>query len=284
MLDSITNLQDIASRYDAFLVDAWGVLHDGVTPYGGAITALSNLKAAGKSVAIISNASRRISVVSEEMKTLGITPDLYDHIATSGEEAWQALDQRADKTHASLGTRCFYIGPDRSRSLMHGLNLTDAEGPNDADFLLVAGGKDPSDTLEQYTPQLTAARERNLIMVCANSDRIAISGGNPYMCGGTLAAHYTDLGGTALHYGKPFSAIYKNCFAALPGIQPDRILAIGDSFETDIAGAKRAGIDSLFVMGGIHAADMAPDAHKSIEHLCIERGCRPKAAIDLLRW
>ncbi|PCI39301.1 MAG: TIGR01459 family HAD-type hydrolase [Rhodospirillaceae bacterium] len=184
MITQLNRFRDLVDHYDAFLIDAWGVLHDGVTPYGGAIEALRELKSAEKPVVIISNASRRSEQVAAEMQRLGLTPDLYAHLATSGEAAWQALKVRADDQHRDLGRRCYYLGPDRSRNLMDGLGLDEVSHIEDASFLLVTGVVDPIDELETYRVILDKALSPNLVLVSANSDRIAISGGKTYYCGG----------------------------------------------------------------------------------------------------
>ena len=37
----LAGVGELADAYDGFIVDVWGVLHDGVTPYPGAIDALN---------------------------------------------------------------------------------------------------------------------------------------------------------------------------------------------------------------------------------------------------
>ena len=54
--------------------------------------------------------------------------------------------------------------------------------------------------------------------------------------------------------GKPDPIIYEAAAALLPD---GPCVAIGDSLEHDIAGAQRAGIDSVFIEGGIHANEVA---------------------------
>jgi len=131
---------------------------------------------------------------------------------------------------------------------------------------------------------LADARARNLVMVCANSDYIAISEGKGYYCGGALAKKYDQLGGTCFHYGKPHSSIYETCITTLPEIAPDRILAIGDSFETDMPGARDANIDSVFIAGGVHATELETSPSDGLRALCIDTNCQPRAAMKRLRW
>lgn len=173
---------------------------------------------------------------------------------------------------------------------MEGLGLQETSRIEDATFLLVTGVASPDeppedfDALGAYDEILAEARERDLILVCANSDRIAISGGKSYFCGGAVASRYALLGGECFHYGKPHPIIYDACFSILPSIAKDRIAAIGDSFETDMPGGRDANIDTVFIAGGIHAATLEDNASDGFAKLCADTQCQPRAAMDLLRW
>ncbi|PCI39302.1 MAG: hypothetical protein COB46_09230 [Rhodospirillaceae bacterium] len=101
---------------------------------------------------------------------------------------------------------------------------------------------------------------------------------------GAVAGLYSSLGGTSLHYGKPHLPLYQTCFTALAGISKDRILAVGDSFETDMPGAKDAGIDALFIQSGIHGDVLKNNLSGGLQALCAEHDCTPKAALDVFRW
>ena len=53
---SIRGLSQIQSKYDAFFIDLWGVIHNGVQLYPGAINVLENLNKLNKRYVLISNA------------------------------------------------------------------------------------------------------------------------------------------------------------------------------------------------------------------------------------
>src|SRR5258705_8087869 len=95
-LRRLAGLREIVPDYDGFVLDLWGVLHDGAKPLPGAVDALTQLKATGKRLAILSNAPRRAALVASRMTEIGIPPELYDHVHSSGEEAWQHLKRRDD--------------------------------------------------------------------------------------------------------------------------------------------------------------------------------------------
>ena len=72
-------------------------------------------------------------------------------------------------------------------------------------------------------------------------------------------------------------------------MERQRILAVGDSLRTDIAGAAAAGIDAAIVIGGIHAEELGaaegaePDADK-LSQLCASEGLSPVAAVPGFVW
>jgi len=82
-----------------------------------------------------------------------------------------------------------------------------------------------------------------------------IHNGRPALCAGALAEHYERIGGRVRWHGKPYPSVYDSCLALLGIAERRRILAIGDSLRTDIAGAAAAGIDALLIAGGVHASE-----------------------------
>jgi HAD superfamily hydrolase (TIGR01459 family) len=116
----LSGLSEIAGDYDLFLVDQWGVIHDGETPYPGAIEALRRLRALGRPIVILSNSARRVHVGVAKMEALGIPQDLYDRLITSGELTWRALHERSDPFHAGLGRRCLLLSWGDDRGLTGG--------------------------------------------------------------------------------------------------------------------------------------------------------------------
>ena len=250
----------LSENYDGFIVDLWGVVHDGVKPYPGVLDCLARLKAAGKRVVFLSNAPRRAETIGEALGEMGITPEFYAGIMSSGEAVHLALRDRIDE-FAALGDTLFHLGPPRDRGIFDTLQLREAETPGAADFILntgpddVLGPQDPS----VYQPFLDEGLRAKKPMVCANPDLEVIRDGQRIICAGLLAEIYEFAGGKVIQRGKPDPAIYAPTLALL-GTDRRKTLAIGDSLRTDIAGAKAAGIDSCWVLSGIHAlrADEAP--------------------------
>lgn len=285
----IERLSAVADSYDAFILDLWGVLHDGVRPYPGVVDALRQLKRKNKRLVVLSNAPRRAAPVGYRMQEIGIAADLYDVLHSSGEETWRLLKERTDPVFARLGRRFLPLMPKRDRSLIDGLDLHMVDSASAAEFVLVTGLDDAGETVADYEERLSAAARLGRPMVCANPDLEVIRDGIRELCAGALAVRYEALGGTVHYVGKPQPAVYRRCFAYLAGIAPARILAVGDSLRTDVAGAEGVGIDSLLVTGGIHAAELAgaggqqPDSAR-LAAACAAAGRRPTYAIPGFAW
>ena len=249
----IRGIRALAPRYDGFILDLWGVVHDGVAPLPGALDCLRGLIEAGKRIVLLSNAPRRSRDVVERINRIGVPGDLYHEVMSSGEEAWRYLKRRNDPFYATLGRRCLHIGSERDTGIREGLGLEFVETPEEAEFILNTGPAGWNDRIEDYAPLLGRALARDSPMVCANPDLVVMHGGHLALCAGALAQWYEQRGGRVRWHGKPFRSVYDTCLDLLGIDDRNRILAVGDSLRTDIAGAAGAGIDSVLIVGGIHA-------------------------------
>lgn len=280
----LTGFAPLADAYDGFIIDLWGVIHDGVTPYDGAMDCLARIAARGKKSVLLSNAPRRADVAREGMRAMGIADHLYTAIMTSGEATHDALRDRPDPWWRSLGDRVFHLGPARDRNVMEGTGLIAAATPAEATFVLNTGPDDehdPSD-LAPFLPVLEECRNRGLPMVCANPDLEVIRRGARVICAGALAMRYEALGGAVRSVGKPDPAIYGPVLGIL-GVAAGRAIAAGDSLRTDIAGAANAGIASCWVLGGIHAEALGHDPALR-EAAARDAGLSPDACIPRFVW
>ncbi len=260
----IRGIGALAPRYDGFILDLWGVVHDGVAPLPGALECLRRLIEAGKRIVLLSNAPRRALDVAERIDRIGVPAELYHYVMSSGEEAWQHLAQRDDSFYAVLGRRCLHIGSERDTGIREGLGLELVETAEEAEFILNTGPAGWDDTINDYAPLLRRALARDLPMVCANPDLVVMHGGRPVLCAGALAQWYEERGGRVRWHGKPFRSIYDTCLDLLDIDERSRILAVGDSLRTDIAGAAGAGIDSVLIVGGIHADEFGAVGERSL--------------------
>jgi HAD superfamily hydrolase (TIGR01459 family) len=283
-MQHLDGFRSLAERYDGFILDLWGVIHDGVKPYPGAVDCLEHIKALGKPAVLLSNAPRRGSFAQRALRGMGIGDELYSGIMTSGEAAHLALAHRSDPWFAALGTKVFHIGPARDRNVIDGLPYERVDAPGEADFVLNTGPDDlaASAEPEEFDGVLAECLAAGLPMICANPDLEVIRGGVRVICAGLLTQRYEAMGGVACWLGKPDPAIYVPVLAMLD-VPQSRVLAVGDALRTDIAGAAAAGIDSCWVLGGIHGEALGGDRVK-IEAAAREAGLGPVACVPSFVW
>lgn len=283
------DLAGLAPRYTSFIIDQWGVVHDGGAPYPGAIDGLAQLRAAGKRVILLSNSGTRAAPNRARLAELGFGEELYDAVVTSGEATWRALAERTDPFFAGLGRRCLLWSRYGDLGAIEGLPLERVERVEDAEFLLLAGTEDEA-VLDDFVDPLERAAARGLPMVCGNPDVVVMRpGGEIGMAPGTVARHYEQLGGRVGYVGKPHRPVYELCLALLDHPPADQVLAIGDSLAHDIAGGAAMGLDTALILNGIHAdrfvpADQPGANGAAFAELQREYGVLPRWALPRFRW
>ena len=174
---------------------------------------------------------------------------------SSGEEAWQHLHKRDEPFYAALGRRCLHIGSERDLEMREGLDLDFVETPEEADFILNTGPAEWDDTIEDYAPVLAdGARAATCRWSAPTPISSCMHGGKPALCAGALAEQYEALGGRCAGTASRTARSTTAASACSGSPTARRILAIGDSLRTDIAGAAGAGIDEpADRRRGIHA-------------------------------
>ncbi|GBQ25960.1 hydrolase IIA [Acetobacter estunensis NRIC 0472] len=290
-MDVLSGVAPLVPRYDGFIVDLWGTVHDGVKPFPGALECLTALRKAGKKIVLLSNAPRPANVVRRQLRTMGVPDELYDGLVTSGEVTWQILANSSQPSAANrwpwaknLGTRVFHIGGQHDLALFEGLGVELVKNPADATFVLNTGpSQERGQTdIEPYLEPLAACAVRDLPMVCANPDMEVIRGGVRLICAGLLARTYEEKGGVVHWIGKPFAPVYEPVFATLD-MPREKIIAVGDALATDIRGAKTTGIDALWVLGGIHGEGLGNDPALAQEE-ADGAGLAPIATVPAFVW
>jgi HAD superfamily hydrolase (TIGR01459 family) len=223
------------------------------------------------------------------MRGMGIADALYSDILTSGEAVRRALQSPPDLWWAELGQRVFHLGPARDLPVLEGLPLRRVPSPVEADFVLNTGPDDhrnPSD-MNEFEPVLADCAARRLPMICANPDLEVIRGGVRVLCAGSLAVRYQELGGDVRSLGKPDAAIYQPVLEVL-GLPADRVLAVGDSLRTDIAGAAGVDLAACWVLDGIHGAALRDGSGgfdtARADAMAAEAGVRPVATVARFEW
>lgn len=254
----IERLSTLASSFDCFLIDQFGVLHDGTRAYRGAVECLARLKANGKRVILLSNSGKRATDNVMRLAGFGFSPNLFDHVVTSGEVAWHGIADRAFGMPFVPGARVFLVGHDDHDYGFEQLGLRLVEEPLDADFVMIAASSAPKMPLAQYREMLADAAAADIPALCCNPDRLMLTTSGLQPSAGEIAALYSALGGKVTFVGKPHPALYAFTRNRFCGSDLIRILAIGDSIEHDICGGSSAGVATALVRTGL-AQDLSDD-------------------------
>ncbi len=279
-LAALPDLAALADLYDVFLVDQFGVLHDGTAPYPGAVEALAALKDAGRGVVLLSNSGKRSAANERRLLGLGFRPGSWDLFLSSGEVAWRRLAGDLGTPAVPPGTRCLLLARDDDLSAVEGLGLALVERGEEADVVLLAGSRGDVLPMERYRDLLRPAAEAGVPCLCTNPDKIMLTPSGPAFGAGRIAEAYADMGGPVTWIGKPFPEIYRVALAAMGNPSPGRVVAVGDSVEHDIAGAKGAGVRAALVRSGV----LADLAEADLADLCRRHGAAPDHVLPAFRW
>ena len=256
MTKIINNITEIIDFYDVFILDQWGVMHDGSNGYLHAIEAINKLFNENKKIIIISNSSKKKISSINSLKNLGFNKKHFIEVMTSGEMIWQEL-RNSIQNYGNDLNNCFHILDESKEDglvFREGLNkFSFVSDIREADFILACT---PFKNMEpiDYIPTLYSALEQNLIMFCANPDYVTVEKDNikNIFCMGTIADLYDHMGGEVIILGKPSKEIYLESTKEIENLDKTRTIAIGDSLEHDILGASNFNIDSILISSGIH--------------------------------
>ncbi|MEL6450593.1 MAG: TIGR01459 family HAD-type hydrolase [Pseudomonadota bacterium] len=259
MTQIVAALAEISDRYDALFVDLWGCVHNGVHALPEAVAALQAYRAKGGKVVLVTNSPRPRAGVTKQLVHFGVPDDAWDTIATSGDSA------RAAMFRGVVGSKVYFIGQPGEEKFFEPIGVI--EDPVDvqmvpleeAEGIVCTGPRDPMADPAEMRPEFLWAKQHGLKLLCANPDIVVDRGDVREWCAGALAQLYTEMGGESLYFGKPHPPIYdlarRRLFALGVDVPDAGILAIGDGVLTDIAGAMGEDIDSLFISGGLAAAE-----------------------------
>ncbi|HET8662044.1 MAG TPA: HAD-IIA family hydrolase [Micromonosporaceae bacterium] len=233
----------LADAYDLVILDLDGVVYLGDRPVSGAVDAVAALRRGGRSVVFATNnASRRAAEVAALLTGMGVAAEPREVLTSA-----RATAETVARRHPG-GTRVLVVGADALRAEVREAGLAPVARADEEPRLVVQGygAQVGWADLAEACVAVRAGAE----WVATNADATLPSPRGPLPGNGALvAALRTALGRDPdLVVGKPapglFTAAAREAGAARP-------LVVGDRLDTDIAGARRAGMDSLLVLTGV---------------------------------
>ena len=249
-------IDDLLDRYEGFLFDAYGVLVHAAGPLPGAADLIARLNREDRPYFVVTNdASKRPETAARRYQGFGLPLDA-SRILTSG-----MLLVPHFAAHGLAGRRCAVLGPPDSARYVEeagGLVVT----PDERFDVLVIGDESGFPFLDWADAALSTVMAsidagRDVHLVVPNPDLI-YPGGNGFgfaagtianMFEGALALRYpgrTDL--RFVRLGKPNAPIFED---AVRRAGTTRVVMVGDQLETDIKGARAAGLDAVWIQTGV---------------------------------
>ena len=251
------NLEDLAGHFDAFILDAFGVLNRGETAIPGAVDRMARLRAMGKRLIVLTNAAS------------------YTRAEGVAKYARLGFDFSADEVISSrdvafMGLPRLPGGQQWAAIPAEGDSFPDAPVPlssllDDPDLYATAGG-----FLFLSSARWGAAENARLIaalkdnprpLIVANPDLVAPRGSGLTVEPGAYAHEIAQATGVVPRYfGKPHGNAFDAALAALSGIDRARIAMVGDTLHTDILGGAAAGVATVLITdhGLFKGRDVAP--------------------------
>jgi HAD superfamily hydrolase (TIGR01459 family) len=298
---------DLMDRYDGFILDQFGVLHNGSHGLDGAPEALQKLFQCGKKLVILSNSSSSSAACQAKLPSLGFDPHHFVGAVTSGQEASDYIQQ-----HYQEPTKALMFTWNASKSSLQfielcGPQLSMTDDPQEADMIILHGvevirgadeTKEPlslgdfyqTGSMECIDPILEVCASRKLPMICCNPDYIMVKpDGSIGHMPGKIAQRYKELfGGSVASFGKPHREHFEACLSKLQ-LPKHRVAHVGDSLHHDVAGANATGIDSIFITGGVHYQELGADlgmlpSERALQQLFVKHGQTPTHVLPMFRF
>ncbi|WP_246030486.1 HAD-IIA family hydrolase [Litoreibacter halocynthiae] len=241
----VATLEDIADQYDAFLLDAFGVLNIGETAIPGVVERIQMLKSRGKQIIVVSNAAGfPHATLMEKYQRLGYDFAPED-VITSRATLLSAIGSGEGKHFGLMAT------PKAGLRDLESLNVSYLEEDpavyEKVDGFLMIGSAAWTEGRQSLLVQ--ALRQRPRPVWVGNPDIVAPRETGFSTEPGYFAHRLADEADIApKFFGKPFGNIFELAFQRLNrNTSRDRVVMVGDSLHTDILGAQSAGIASALI-------------------------------------
>lgn len=250
----LTSLESVIADHDIFLIDQWGVIHEGHSVYPGAREALLRIKKAGKTIVILTNSSKSNKVnVDRLADEFAIGGDCYDHVVSSAHYLLEGLASDPKSVWPGFAVskpKAHVLADGRDIAIVEEYGLPIAESVAVADYVLLLSVPAGEGIVDQqhWIPE---AIGRKLPILSPSADLHSVSLNKGLVNGlESIVSGYAERGGSVVNFGKPSRSIYDVVRKLVGEVRPERVLAIGDQTGSDVRGAKSQGYRSLLVLTG----------------------------------
>ena len=188
-----TSLKKLLPKYDAFLIDQFGVLIDDRGPYKGAVAALNSLYAMSKYPLVLTNSGKIASFSVNRLKRMGFAVSANE-VLSSGEVARIVLGQRT-KFQVGKRTRVWVDAHVDHDWPLEELNVDPVKSIEDADLIVLVTTRNESMSLLDYQKLLVTSASRKIPCLCINPDEKKFFNGKIDFSTGAVANLYKEMGG-----------------------------------------------------------------------------------------
>lgn len=233
--------EPLCRAYDLAMLDLDGVVYVGGRAVPGAPEHLAKTRAAGMRLAFITNnASRPPARVASLLRELGVEAETED-VVTSAQAAARLVAERFGE-----GARVVSLGADGLSEALTAAGLVPVGADDDAVAICTGYGPD----VRWSSIMRAAVRIRDgLPWVASNTDATIPSAFGVAPGHGVQVEMLRRFAGVdPVVAGKPERPLFDETVRRVGGRRP---LMVGDRLDTDIEGARRAGLDSLLVLTGV---------------------------------
>lgn len=244
------------------LADLDGVVYLGAQEIPSAVTALRRAAASLRVGYLTNNASRTPAAVAAQLAAYGLPAEEHD-VITSPHAAVNLLRDIVPAPATVL-----IVGGEGLEQALRDAGYTITRSADDRPAAVVQGFAPHigwSDLAEAAFALAEGPNGEQLPWIATNTDwTLPLERGLAPGNGTLVSAVHTAVARLPIFAGKPETAIYETAFERF-GTR--NALMIGDRLDTDITGARAAGIDSVHVLTGVDrpkqliaaSADMRPD-------------------------
>ncbi|WP_371599952.1 TIGR01459 family HAD-type hydrolase [Streptomyces sp. NBC_00564] len=262
---------DLIDGYDAFVLDQWGVLHEGNRLFDGVLPFLAELARRDKEVMILTNSSKSSVRNVRRLETrFGLDRSRYRALISSADlvHDWVAGTYPIEGLPAPGAV--FVCADEGDEQLLDGTGAVVVEDVTHADAVLMLSVP-VTDTADDHRHWMAAAVRTGLPLVCPSNDLHTVRPGGVFSGMAGVIGGYAALGGACHNLGKPSSHVFAACARQMESADPERVLMVGDQIASDVVGARAQGWGTALVRTG--AGELASAAG----------AVRPDHLIDELR-